>query len=89
MDTNFTSQLLLSILFFAPGLVVFAGLAFVGLLMLLEKTLANHEPALVLLPAQAAADFALSGNPAPGRIVTALKQGMSASTANHQRKVNQ
>ena len=74
MDTHYTSQLLLSILFFAPGLVLLVGVAFVAMAGLLEKFMVPAQPALV--PAQVAHDFALSGNPAPGRIVAALKDGL-------------
>lgn len=35
---DFTVQLALSMLMFAPGVVLFVGLAFVGILMVLEKT---------------------------------------------------
>lgn len=38
METSYTTQLMLSMLFFAPGIILFAGLAFVGVLMVVEKT---------------------------------------------------
>ncbi len=65
MDTNYTTQLFTSILFFAPGALLLAGLAFVGILMAFEKALQPQDMATTDLAA----------NPAPGRIVAALKQG--------------
>ena len=79
MDTNFASQFALSILFFAPGVLLLAGLAFVGLLMLLEKTvLGRAELSVAQGPA---VDVA---NPAPGRIVEGLK-GATAQQAEPKR----
>ena len=74
MDTHYTSQLLISILFFAPGLVLLVGVAFVAMAGLLEKFLVPAQPALVT--AHLHGDVAQSGNPAPGRIVASLKETM-------------
>ena len=82
MDTNFATQLTLSMLFFAPGILLLAGLAFVGLLMLLEKTVFGHaDLALAQGPAVDAA------NPAPGHIVEGLK-GATAQQAEPKRAAN-
>ena len=48
MDSNFATQLFFSILFFAPGIILFAGLAFVGVLMLLEKTVFKGQSNLAV-----------------------------------------
>ncbi len=85
MDTNYTTQLFLSMLFFAPGVILFVGLAFVGLLMGLEKAFGHRQDALALAPA-AAIDFAAPGNPAPGRIVNSLKASMNQTATQPQRK---
>ncbi len=88
MDTHFTSQLFLSILFFAPGMVLFAGVAFVGGLMLLEKAFDHTDTELELVVPQGAVDFAATGNPGPGRIVNALKTSMNQTDKKPQRKVH-
>ena len=54
MDTHFLSQLVFSILILAPGVVLLAGLAFLGLLMLLEKALFGRDSNVTLVTAQAA-----------------------------------
>ncbi len=84
MDTTYTTQLLLTALFFAPGVILFAGLAFVGLLMGLEKLFGQRADGLQPLTT-AAVEFAATGNPAPGRIVQALKTAMAQDTAQPQR----
>ncbi len=88
MDTHFLSQLVFSILILAPGVVLLAGLAFLGLLMLLEKALFGRDSNVTLVTAQAAVDLAAGSNPAPGRIVHALKASMNQPVANTQRKAN-
>jgi len=69
MDTSFTSHLILSIVLFAPGLVLLASLAFVGLLMLLEKTVLSKNN----IPQ---GDLRLVDNPTPGPIVTGLQDAI-------------
>ncbi len=88
MDTNYTAQLVLSMLFFAPGIILFVGLAFVGVLMVIEKTAfrANTTANLTQQPL----DLPQTANPAPGAIVNALKdatQPQAQQTA--KRKANQ
>ena len=73
MDSNFTTQLTLSMLFFAPGILLFAGLAFVGVLMILEKTVFQGQAKQVLtatklnleLPAATKTVFAKNDMAAP------------------------
>lgn len=65
MDPNFTSSLVLSILMFAPGIVMLASLSFVGLLMLLEK--AYGSKAIVTAPV---------ATQEPGPIVAGLKEAV-------------
>ncbi len=79
MDTNYTSQLFLSILFFAPGALLLAGLAFVGILMAIEKA---FQPLNATM-----AD--LARNPAPGRIVATLKQGQNQQPVAKRHNANQ
>lgn len=88
MDTNYTTQLFLSMLFFAPGVILFVGLAFVGILMVLEKTVFKTETNAVLTPATEV-DLVEAANPAPGAIVTALKESTKQPAAKQQRKANQ
>ena len=79
MDTNYTTQLFLSMLFFAPGIVLFVGLAFVGLLMAMEKTIFRGQTSQLNLSAQTGnIDFTANANPAPGAIVQGLKQATTA-----------
>ena len=86
MDTHFITQLALSILFLAPGVVLLVGLAFVGALMLVEKAMQHADPLALATPAQAT-DFVATSNPAPGRIVNALKASMREANT-QQRKRN-
>ena len=78
MDTNFATQLTLSILFLAPGVMLLAGLAFVGLLMLLEKTVLGHAD--LALTQGPALDALPTTNPAAGRIVDGLKAAVAQQT---------
>ena len=76
MDTNFATQLTLSILFFAPGVALLAGLAFVGLLMLLEKTVLGRGDSALAQGPTLDAELPIA-NPAPGRIVAGLKAAVA------------
>jgi len=76
MDSHYTTQLVLSILFFAPGIVLLAGLAFLGLLMLLEKTVLKGRQAAAPANPAAQGDTA-TANPAPGPITAALKSAVA------------
>lgn len=78
MDSSYMTQLFVSMAIFAPGIILLAGLAFVGLLMLLEKTgiFGAATPKLqqpVVTPDNATA------NPAPGPVVAGLKGAVSAA----------
>jgi hypothetical protein len=75
MDTNYTTQLFTSILIFAPGVLLLAGLALVGILMAFEKTVLRGEHDVVQPLHTAMTVLPQTTNPAPGRIVAALKQG--------------
>ncbi len=78
MDSNFIGQLVLSIAIFAPGLVMLAGLAFIGLLMMLERTVLRGKPDLaVVAKTSAAAQHLPARNPAPDRIVAGLKEAVA------------
>ncbi len=76
MDTNFATQLTLSILFFAPGVALLAGLAFVGLLMLIEKTVLARGDLMVAQGPALDAELPIA-NPMPGRIVAGLKAAVA------------
>ena len=81
MDTNYTTQLFVSILFFAPGVLIFAGLAFVGILMALEKTFFRTEDQAVKPLDATTVNLTNQANPEPGRIVATLKQGAQQQPA--------
>lgn len=90
MDTTYISQLFLSMLIFAPGVILFVGLAFVGLLMVLERTVfSGQDAAMPRTPVQPV-DVAPAANPGPGRIVDAIKQGAQQPEAKraHAEKTN-
>ena len=90
MDTNFTSQLALSLLFFAPGIVLFVGLAFVGMLMLLEKTVFKGQSLVNTTNVQKPLEMPQAVNPAPGKIVDGLKESVKEpAAAKHARRANQ
>ena len=89
MDTSYTTQLALSMLFFAPGIILFAGLAIVGVLMVLEKTVFQAGAANVLTNGNLNLELPASANPAPGVIVTALKDAQAPVAQKAQRKANQ
>lgn len=78
MDTNFIGQLVLSIAIFAPGLVMLAGLAFIGMLMLLERTVLRSKPEIAVKGRTSVAQPHLpAANPAPDRIVAGLKDAVA------------
>ena len=83
MDSNFTTQLTLSMLFFAPGVLLLAGLAFVGLLMLLEKTVFAKTAMTGMTAPQA--KVTADANPAPGEIVEGLKTAIAKEGAPEQK----
>ena len=85
MDSNFATQLFFSILFFAPGIILFAGLAFVGVLMLLEKTVFKGQSNLAVTNVAKPLDIPVAANPAPGPIVHALKEGVKEPVAKQAR----
>lgn len=70
MESSYTGQLLLSIIFFAPGLVILAGLAFVGLLMAIEKIVSPKS-------LQATTASTLSGT-ASGHVVASLAESVAS-----------
>ncbi len=77
MDTAYFGQLLLSLVFFTPGVVLFAGLALVGVLMVLEKTALRAQPLRSVGP-----QGRLSAvNPGPGPIVHAFKDSIAPATS--------
>ena len=84
MDSNFTTQLTLSMLFFAPGILLLGGLAFVGLLMLLEKTVFAKNDMAAPMPLDAKT---VEVNPAPGTIVEGLKTAVAKDGAAEVAKV--
>lgn len=77
---SYLSQLMLSIAIFAPGLMLLAGLAFVGLLVAAEKLLTRNakQP-----PASAATPMAahLAHNPPAGPGIAALKRAAAEAPA--------
>lgn len=73
MDASYLNQLFLSIFFFAPGIILFAGLAFVGLLMVLEKTVFAGKKLPGTSPLPLPLDQLQVANPRPGPIVASLK----------------
>ena len=81
MDTNYTTQLFTSILFFAPGALLLAGLAFVGILMAFEKLFDRNERTLIQPLNTQNANLTRTTNPAPGRIVATLKQSQHEQPA--------
>jgi hypothetical protein len=86
MDTNYTTQLFVSILFFAPGVLLFAGLAFVGILMALEKTFFSGDNQVVKPLGVKGVDLTTTANPAPGRLVATLKEGAQEPAAKRQHR---
>ncbi len=89
MDTNYTAQLALSMLFFAPGVILFVGLAFVGILMVLEKTVFKAQSSAALNGLKAPIELPANANPQPGPIVNALKDSVQQPVAHKsQRKAN-
>ncbi len=85
METSYTTQLALSMLFFAPGIVLFVGLAFVGILMALEKTVFKGQ-ANATLNVATPIDLQPTANPEPGSIVNALKDAQQPAAAKTQRR---
>lgn len=81
MDSSFATHLFFSILFFAPGVILFAGLAFVGVLMILEKTVFTAQQIIAVAEPQKPLDLQPTANPAPGPIVQALKQSVTKPAA--------
>lgn len=77
MDSHYTSQFILSMLFFAPGIVLLAGLGFVGLLMLLEKTVLRSREQVEAPPAAVPNALSTQANPAPGPVVAGLKDAVA------------
>jgi hypothetical protein len=78
MDTHYIAQLLLSVAIFAPGVILLAGLAFVGLLMLLERTLLGAKTDQPAAQTEATVGPNGAGNPSAARIVAALKDAIEA-----------
>ena len=76
MDTTYFGQLLLSLVFFTPGLVLFAGLALVGVLMVLENTALRAQPLRSVGPQGRLP----AANPGPGPIVHAFKASITPAT---------
>ncbi len=72
MDWNTMGELGLSVMIFAPGLVLLAVFGFVGLLMLLEKSGAFSKMAEA--GPQTTTRVETGDNPQPGRLVEALKR---------------
>ena len=85
MDTTYVTHLFLSILFFAPGVALLVCVGFVGLLMLLEKTVFAEKSDLVG-KAIAAASAPAVANAAPGPIVHALSDAVGKKSGKSQRK---
>lgn len=77
MDTTYMSQLMLSIAIFAPGLILLAGLGFVGLMMLLERTVLRGKVEPVVPQQQ----DVVAGNPEPGPVVQGLKDSLQTPMA--------
>lgn len=79
MDYEYMGQLMLSVLIFAPGVVLLACCGFIGVLVMLEKSglfgLVAKEEA-DLFEAQQAAE--LAANPPEGDVVAGLEQAIEA-----------
>ena len=73
MDSTYTNHLFLSLLFFAPGALLLAGLALVGLLMVLEKTVFGARDGAGVLPSVGLSPSAVAVPPSSGHIVDALR----------------
>jgi len=76
-------ELILSTIIFAPGVILLALCAFVGFLMLIEKTglfqsLTHSKWSPVRIAAVSAPIAAGSENPEPGPIVEGLKEAVAA-----------
>ena len=79
MDGGYFSEILLSTLIFAPGLILLGVFTFIGLLTLLEKSgvlraMTVSEP--LQIPYEGTTEGA---NPAPGAVVKGLNDAISAS----------
>jgi len=75
MDSAYMGKLLLSMLFFAPGVIILVGALFVGLLMMLEKfgVLSRGSKATDVQDASAV-------NPPKGQIVAELESSLEEAT---------
>jgi len=72
MDSSFMGEMVVSMLIFAPGLILLTVLAVVGVLMILEKTgvfsaIVEKKQAAVAMAGEGAS------NPAPSKVVSGLK----------------
>ena len=85
---SYTTHLFLSMLVFAPGMVLFVVLAFVGLLMLLETTVFRGKPDVVPNAAPKTVALPVAANPAPGHIVHAMKDVAQHQTPKPHKKAS-
>ena len=74
MDTHTTTQFLLSLLMFAPGVFLLAGALFGGLFLVVERVMHSAH-------AETAAQLAVQATANPGPIVAALNASLAAQTA--------
>lgn len=85
MDYGYWSEVVLSTLLFAPGLVLLGIFAFIGLLTLLEKSgvlraMTFSEP--VEIPYEG---MTRGSNPSPGSVVQGLNEAISAPQSSEKR----
>ena len=74
---------------FAPGVLLLAGLAFVGILMAFEKTFLRGQREMAQPLKTTMTDLARTTNPTPGPIVATLKQSqIQQPVAKRQHKAN-
>lgn len=81
MDLEYMGRLVLSMAIFAPGLILLAFLAFLGLVMLAEKANMFRSQQRVSAEADAMVQGTAARNPAPGRITEALTDDVAAEAA--------
>lgn len=79
MDTGYMSELMMSVLIFAPGVVLLSICAFVGGLVLLEKAGVLGAAQEQVQPAEVQA--AASPNPPAGQVIAGLEQAIAEDAA--------
>ena len=84
MDWNTMGELGLSVMIFAPGLVLLVVFAFVGLLMMLEKAGVFGSRAQKTIDTGV---VAVAANPQPGQVTDGLKASNEAAAEVQERAV--